>query len=199
MPPSISCLRSTTQVTAILGFNQEYNRSDNFTAERYDIISNSLPSIGLSSGVQYVDQTYKDWAIRGLFFRANYSYDNRYIFEMNGRYDGTSRFPKNKRFGFFPSGSVAWRVDSESFFKESRLTDIFSQFKLRASYGSLGNQLVSEYGYIPYMSSQLGQLPGGRRVAADRHRPWPRVARLYVGEGADRQRRYRPGASSATS
>ena len=144
------------QVTAILGFNQEYNRSDNFTAERYDIISNSLPSIGLSSGVQYVDQTYKDWAIRGLFFRANYSYDNRYIFEMNGRYDGTSRFPKNKRFGFFPSGSVAWRVDSESFFKESRLTDIFSQFKLRASYGSLGNQLVSEYGYIPYMSSQLG-------------------------------------------
>ena len=144
------------QVTAILGFNQEYNRSDNFTADRYDIISNSLPSIGLASGVQYVDQTYKDWAIRGLFFRANYSYDNRYIFEMNGRYDGTSRFPKNKRFGFFPSGSVAWRVDSESFFKESRLTDIFSQFKLRASYGSLGNQLVSEYGYIPYMSSQLG-------------------------------------------
>ena len=123
------------QVTAILGFNQEYNRSDNFTADRYDIISNSLPSIGLASGVQYVDQTYKDWAIRGLFFRANYSYDNRYIFEMNGRYDGTSRFPKNKRFGFFPSGSVAWRVDSESFFKESRLTDIFSQFKLRASYG----------------------------------------------------------------
>ena len=144
------------QVTAILGFNQEYNRSDNFTADRYDIISNSLPSIGLASGVQYVDQTYKDWAIRGLFFRANYSYDNRYIFEMNGRYDGTSRFPKNKRFGFFPSGSVAWRVDSESFFKESRLMDIFSQFKLRASYGSLGNQLVSEYGYIPYMSSQLG-------------------------------------------
>ena len=144
------------QVTAILGFNQEYNRSDNFTADRYDIISNSLPSIGLASGVQYVDQTYRDWAIRGLFFRANYSYDNRYIFEMNGRYDGTSRFPKNKRFGFFPSGSVAWRVDSESFFKESRLMDIFSQFKLRASYGSLGNQLVSEYGYIPYMSSQLG-------------------------------------------
>ena len=144
------------QVTAILGFNQEYNRSDNFTADRYDIISNSLPSIGLSSGVQYVDETYKDWAIRGLFFRANYSYDNRYIFEVNGRYDGTSRFPKNKRFGFFPSGSVAWRVDSESFFKESAAADVFSQFKLRASYGSLGNQLVSEYGYIPYMSSQLG-------------------------------------------
>ena len=146
--------RDRHQVTAILGFNQEYNRSDNFHSERYDIISTALPSIGLASGTQYVGQTYRDWAIRGCFFRANYSYDNRYIFELNGRYDGTSRFPKNKRFGFFPSGSVAWRVDSESFF--DGLRDIFSQFKLRASYGSLGNQLVSEYGYIPYMSSQLG-------------------------------------------
>lgn len=87
-------------VTAILGFNQEYNRSDNFTADRYNIISTGLPSIALSSGAQYVNEVYKDWAIRGCFFRANYTYDNRYIFEMNGRYDGTSRFPKNKRFGF---------------------------------------------------------------------------------------------------
>ena len=141
-------------VTAILGFNQEYNRSDNFTADRYNIISTGLPSIALSSGAQYVNEVYKDWAIRGCFFRANYTYDNRYIFEMNGRYDGTSRFPKNKRFGFFPSGSVAWRLDSEPFF--DGLKDLFSQFKLRASYGSLGNQLVSEYGYIPFMSSQLG-------------------------------------------
>lgn len=141
-------------VTAILGFNQEYNRSDNFTADRYNIISTGLPSIALSSGAQYVNEVYKDWAIRGCFFRANYTYDNRYIFEMNGRYDGTSRFPKNKRFGFFPSGSVAWRLDSEPFF--DGLKDLFSQFKLRASYGSLGNQLVSEYGYIPSMSSQLG-------------------------------------------
>lgn len=141
-------------VTAILGFNQEYNRSDNFTADRYNIISTGLPSIALSSGAQYVNEVYKDWAIRGCFFRANYTYDNRYIFEMNGRYDGTSRFPKNKRFGFFPSGSVAWRLDSEPFF--DGLKNLFSQFKLRASYGSLGNQLVSEYGYIPFMSSQLG-------------------------------------------
>lgn len=141
-------------LSAVLGFNQEYSRWNNFTADRYDIISNSLPSIGLASGVQYVDESYKDWAIRGLFFRANYTYDNKYIFEANGRYDGTSRFPKNKRYGFFPSGSVAWRVDSEEFFEP--LTSIFSQFKLRASYGSLGNQLVSEYGYIPYMQSERG-------------------------------------------
>ena len=73
---------------------------------------------------------------------------------MNGRYDGTSRFPKEKRFGFFPSASAAWRVDAEPFF-ESFLSTV-SQLKVRASYGSLGNQLVGEYGYIPAMSSQLG-------------------------------------------
>lgn len=141
-------------VTGVLGFNQEYSRWDKFTAERYNIISTSLPTIGLASGEQYVNETYKDWAIRGVFFRTNYTYDNRYIFEVNGRYDGTSRFPKNKRFGFFPSGSVAWRIDSEPFFES--LKSIFSQIKLRASYGSLGNQLVTEYGYIPSMKSSLG-------------------------------------------
>lgn len=141
-------------ISAVLGFNQEYSRWNMFTADRYDIISNSLPTIGLASGVQYVDESYKDWAIRGLFFRANYTFDNKYIFEVNGRYDGTSRFPENKRFGFFPSGSVAWRLDSEKFFEP--LKSVFSQFKLRASYGALGNQLVSEYGYIPYMNSGLG-------------------------------------------
>jgi TonB-linked SusC/RagA family outer membrane protein len=147
-------------VTGILGFNQEYNRSDEFSASRNNIISTSLPSIALASGDQYVGETYTDWAIRGLFFRTNYTYDNRYIFEINGRYDGTSRFPKKKRFGFFPSGSVAWRIDSEPFFKP--LLSVFSYLKLRASYGSLGNQLVSEYGYIPSMSSQLGSyLIGG--------------------------------------
>jgi TonB-linked SusC/RagA family outer membrane protein len=141
-------------LTGILGFNQEYNRWNKFSAQRNDIISTSLPSIALSSGEQYVNESYKDWAIRGLFFRTNYIYNNRYIFEINGRYDGTSRFPKNKRFGFFPSGSVAWRIDSEPFFQP--LLNLVSQFKLRASYGALGNQLVSEYGYIPSMSSQLG-------------------------------------------
>ena len=138
----------------VLGFHQAYHRSDNFTANRYDIISSALPSIALSSGDQYVGQTYKDWAIRGLYYRLNYIFNDRYILKLDGRYDGTSRFPKNKRFGFFPSGSLAWRVDAEPFFQP--LTRYISQLKLRASYGSLGNQLVSEYGYIPAMESTTG-------------------------------------------
>ncbi len=139
---------------AILGFNQEYYRWDNITSQRYDLISSELPSIGLASGDQYVSAKYKDWAIRGLYFRANYIYDDKYIVEINGRYDGTSRFPKKKRFGFFPSASLGWRVDQEKFFQP--LVKVINGLKLRASYGSLGNQQVSEYGYIPYLSSQTG-------------------------------------------
>jgi TonB-linked SusC/RagA family outer membrane protein len=149
-------------VTAITGFNQEYSRSDNFTAERYDIISGTLPSINLASGQQQVTEKYTDWAIRGLFFRLNYIYANKYILEVNGRYDGTSRFPKKKRFGFFPSASLAWRVDEEKWFDPLR--KVVSQLKLRASYGSLGNQLVSAYGYIPYLSSKVSSyVVGGTR------------------------------------
>ena len=141
-------------LTGVLGYNQEYYRSDNFTADRYDLISSSLPSIALASGDQYVKETYKDWAIRGLYYRLNYILNDRYIVELDGRYDGTSRFPKKKRFGFFPSGSVAWRVDAEPFFNS--IAKYIPQLKLRASYGSLGNQLVSEYGYIPSMESTTG-------------------------------------------
>ncbi len=109
-----------------------------------------------------VDENFTDWAIRGLFYRLNYIYDNKYIVELNGRYDGSSRFPKEKRFGFFPSVSLAWRIDSESFFDP--LQETISNLKLRASYGSLGNQLVGAYGYIPSMSSGLGgYLIDGRR------------------------------------
>ena len=141
-------------VTCVLGYNQEYSRWNWFKAEREGLISNSLPTIGLTSGDQLVSEQYADWAIRGLFFRANYTFDNRYIIELNGRYDGTSRFPKDKRFGFFPSASAAWRIDAEPFFDTVR--QYMSQMKIRMSYGSLGNQLVGEYGYIPTMSSAIG-------------------------------------------
>jgi TonB-linked SusC/RagA family outer membrane protein len=141
-------------LTGIVGFNQEYSKWDRFTAEREGIISPSLPTLELASGDSKVNESYKDWAIRGLFYRANYTYNNRYIVELNGRYDGTSRFPENKQFGFFPSASAAWRIDSESFFENIR--PVMNLFKVRASYGSLGNQLVSEYGYIPTMTAGRG-------------------------------------------
>lgn len=141
------------KVTAIAGFNQEYSRFDRFFADREGLISASLPSIALATGEDEVGETINEWAVRGIFGRLNYIFKDKYIVEFNGRYDGSSRFPTNNRFGFFPSTSLAWRLDKEDFFNVPGI----SFLKLRASYGELGNQAVGSYGYIPSMSAAAGR------------------------------------------
>ena len=140
------------QVTAIGGFNQEYFRTEWFSAFRPGVISSSLPTIALATGDAQVNEYIADWAVRGAFYRLNYIFADKYIVELNGRYDGSSKFPEENRFGFFPSASVAWRIDREAFFN----SNVINQFKLRASYGSLGNQSVGEYGYIPNLNARNG-------------------------------------------
>jgi len=94
----------------------------------------------------------------------NYIFDNKYILELNGRYDGTSRFPSDDRWGFFPSASAAWVVTGENFFKPVAESIGLDLLKLRASYGSLGNQDVDSYLYIPSMASgQIDQILDGKR------------------------------------
>src|SRR5690606_25260626 len=80
----------------------------------------------------------------------------------NGRYDGSSRFPENNRWGFFPSASIAWVPSKERFFAPVKEVLGMDFLKLRASYGSLGNQGWDTYGYIPFMSSgQIGTILDG--------------------------------------
>lgn len=138
-------------VNAIVGYNQEYSRSEIFSAQRSGVISPSLPTIGLATGDAVVTEHIEDWAIRGAFYRLNYIFKDKYILELNGRYDGSSKFPKSDRFGFFPSASAAWKVDEEPFWQSIKST--INTFKIRASYGSLGNQFVGPYGYISTMNA----------------------------------------------
>lgn len=95
------------------------------------------------------------YALRSAFGRVNYSYDDRYLLEANLRYDGTSRFPKNNRFGAFPSFSIGWRISEEEFFK----ADWVDNLKLRASWGLLGNQETvnsdNSSNYYPYQNTYL--------------------------------------------
>lgn len=141
------------KITAIAGFNQEYSRFDRFFADREGLISASLPSIALATGEDEIGEIVDEWAVRGIFGRLNYIFKNKYIVEFNGRHDGSSRFPANNRYGFFPSASLAWRIDQEDFFNVPAI----SFLKLRASYGELGNQAVGSYGYIPSMSAAAGR------------------------------------------
>ena len=134
---------------AMVGFNQEKAVYNMVQAERRNLIINSVPYINLASGDRYAFDGIDEYAIRGVFSRINYSFDDRYLVEFNGRYDGTSKFAKKDRFAFFPSVSVGWRVDNEAFFAGAKNTINF--LKIRASYGDLGNQNVS--GYYPYIAT----------------------------------------------
>ncbi len=177
-------------VQALAGFNQEYYYFNRFSATRQGLISNSLPNPQLATGTVTTSSRIDDWAVRGLFYRLNYIYNDKYIFEFNGRYDGTSRFPSDDRWGFFPSASAAWVVTGEEFFKQIARPLHLDVLKLRASYGSLGNQVTgSSYAYIPTMGSgQIGQiLDGARPIGVTQPAPvsssltWEKIQTLNFG------------------
>lgn len=81
-----------------------------------------------------------------LFGRANYVYADRYLFEFTARYDGSSKFARGHRWGFFPSVSAGWRISEEAFFEP--LKKHVQNLKLRASWGELGNQRINDYQFI---------------------------------------------------
>lgn len=119
--------------------------------KKTQLISQDLPTVQLAYGTPTVEESTEEWALRGAYGRLNYIFDNKYIIEFNGRYDGTSRFPYDNRYVFNPSGSVAWNVSEEKFF--SSFKRVVDMFKVRASYGQLGNQDVSAYAYVASMAS----------------------------------------------
>lgn len=96
-----------------------------------------------------------EYALVSYFGRVNYSWKDRYLLEGNVRYDGSSRFHKDNRWGFFPSVSAGWRISEETFWKENKIGEIFTNLKFRASYGVLGNQNIGTYPYQQTYS--LGQ------------------------------------------
>lgn len=134
-------------IKGVVGFNQELHEAKKISAGRYDLMSQTLNDLNLATGDPYVGGGSSAYALRGIFYRVNYDYKGKYLLETNGRYDGTSRFPQGDRYGFFPSVSAGWRVSEEGFFTPMKNT--IDNLKLRASYGSLGNQAVSApYPYI---------------------------------------------------
>lgn len=135
---------------ALVGVNRELNQQRSLTSYISDNLSDDYASLNLASGVARVSDNNADWGLQGIFSRISYNYDERYLLEFNGRYDGTSRFPRRDRYGFFPSVSAGWMISREQFFKP--LSHVINTLKIRSSYGSLGNQQVGTYAYIPIMN-----------------------------------------------
>ncbi|MBN9385097.1 MAG: TonB-dependent receptor [Chitinophagaceae bacterium] len=144
-------------VKALAGYNQEYQHYQIGTALARNLIDPNLPAIGVNNDSKpSVGGTETEYALVGSFFRLNYIFDKRYLLEVNGRYDGTSRFQPNKRYVFSPSVSAGWNLAEESFMEH--LKGSINELKLRGSYGVLPNQLappnvVSSGAQYPYIAT----------------------------------------------
>ncbi|WP_207424416.1 SusC/RagA family TonB-linked outer membrane protein [Desertivirga brevis] len=128
------------------GYNYEQSTLNALLTQRNGIIFDDAFDLNLALGQAITTGGgYEKWAILGGFSRLNYSFADRYLLEVNARYDGSSKFPQDQRFGFFPSVSAGWRINREPFWKIS--PKFVSDLKLRASYGSLGNGNIDSYAY----------------------------------------------------
>ena len=152
------------KASVMVGFNQESSWYGAFNASVKEQAVPTVPSFGGGNGEKNISESYTEYAIRGAFARLTYSFADKYLLTANMRYDGSSKFPKENRFGFFPSVSLGWRLGQEHFMDWSR--EYLDDFKLRASWGSIGNQNISPYGYIASMSinKTTTWLDGGDKV-----------------------------------
>lgn len=164
-------LKEKHNFKVMVGYNQENKHKKYHYAGRENLIDSSNPSLNLAYGDMAMNGSETHWSVNGFFARINYDYKGKYLLELNGRYDGSSKFPHGDRYAFFPSASVAWRVSEEKFWEPIR--GWFDNFKLRASYGSLGNQALDEsrYGNFPYLATygintKYGALLNGTRPVA---------------------------------
>ncbi|MCE7059367.1 TonB-dependent receptor [Dyadobacter sp. CY343] len=147
-------------IQALAGYSQIANRGRTLSAFRQGFYSNDVQSIGSGTndatknngGVEYA------WGLRSYFGRVNYTFKDKYLFEANGRYDGSSRFLENNRYSFFPSVSAGWRISEEKFW--GGLSNYVSELKLRGSWGKTGNQAVDLYSGLATLSSGVYSFSG---------------------------------------
>jgi TonB-linked SusC/RagA family outer membrane protein len=136
-------------ISAFVGYEQSKNHLDYFDATRFNYLSSQLPELsqGGSAATDYLNSGYSsNYTRRSIISRLAYSYDEKYLFEGQLRADGSSIFPEGKQWGYFPSASVGYRISKENWFRDN--VRFIDDLKLRASYGSLGNDAVNGFQYF---------------------------------------------------
>lgn len=131
-------------ITGVFGF-EAYQHSDHSLTVSQSPVENPFVSTINTSENNTITDTERNLTTASWIFRAGYSYADRYIIDFAARYDASWRFPKNQRWGFFPSVSCAWRISEEPFYKHSPLQKIINQMKIRASYGEMGDDMATNY------------------------------------------------------
>lgn len=128
---------------------------EGFTFPEYRVLDAGLQDNREASG------NASEWALQSFFGRVNYDFNSKYLLEMNARYDGSSRFAKGNKYGFFPSVSAGWRISAENFMQD---VSAIKNLMLRASWGRLGNQNIGTYPFASTLS--LGSYSMGGQIVA---------------------------------
>src|SRR5690625_1001151 len=144
---------------AFIAGEQEEGISSNFSAFRRDYISESIDELFAGNlDDQKADGSKSISGRQSLFSRLSYSYNNKYLIDFNIRYDGSSVFAPGRRFGLFPGASLAWQLGEEKFMKSIEILDLF---KIRASYGQIGNDRINAFQYLTLYNINGGYTIGG--------------------------------------
>jgi TonB-linked SusC/RagA family outer membrane protein len=186
-------------------YSKDFNKHNFKVLLGYDEISNQFRSLGssrdnfYSNDIQELDGgdsknwtnygTSSEWRLRSFFSRLNYSFSDKYLFEANIRYDGSSRFSSGKQYGAFPSFSAGWRLSEEAFLKDSKF---ISNFKIRGSWGQLGNQEIPLYRNIGVYNLNQGYNFNGnvvvgaaQTIAANPDISWETTTMTDIGMDVD--------------
>jgi TonB-linked SusC/RagA family outer membrane protein len=149
----------------MMGYQQESSAYDYLYGQKKEMITPAVPSIATSTGEIQLSDQMTHWATEGYFARLNYNYLGKYLVELVTRYDGTSKFTKNHRWGLFPSASLAWNISHENFWES--LSAYINSMKVKVNWGSLGNQNVNAYQDLPLLgtSTNLGWILNSKRPA----------------------------------
>lgn len=139
-------------LSALAGFQQEYNKASNLAGSRLQYTTNYLKELNAGPKPGMTNSgTSSEWAIRSFYGNLNYDFQDKYLFGTSMRYDGTSRLPSDTRWGLYYSFSAAWRISKESFLQDvSWINDL----KIRGSWGKLGNQNIGMYPYQATLTSR---------------------------------------------
>ncbi|MCQ2143478.1 MAG: SusC/RagA family TonB-linked outer membrane protein, partial [Bacteroidales bacterium] len=133
-------------IGAVVGFSYDYFKEDYKGETKLDPLmvgDKYITSFNSATGNQTCTGSYIEYALMSYFGRINYSYDDRYLLQLTGRRDGTSRLPEGHRWGTFGSASIGWRISKESFFDVPWIDEL----KLRANLGTLGNSNIGAWDY----------------------------------------------------
>lgn len=134
--------QNNLNITAMQSLQKDDFETANISVDGIPVESQTFYALGQASTINNPGTGITQWTLNSYMGRINYDFKGKYLLTLTGRYDGSSRFGRNTKYGFFPSAAIGWNISEENFLKGAKWLE---QLKLRASYGSIGNTAINPY------------------------------------------------------